>query len=145
MVAWMPRFLLPLVFAGCASTYAYTFHSDHTDDADVTAAVRVDAPGQTVRLDVTNKTDQVLAVDWAKIWLTRADGSNAFLHPATDLGWLAPGETRTADLLPLVLPRHDDVAAPADNGRTFRLHIPMTVRHEPRVYRVDLVAQVKPQ
>ena len=141
----MARPLLFALLAGCASTYAYSFHTDHIpDDADVRAAVRVDAPGQVVHVDVTNKTDQVLAVAWADIALVREDGSRASLRPIADLGWIAPGETRTADLLPLVLPRHDD-AALADRGRVFRLDIPMTVRHEPKLYRVDLVAQVQPQ
>ena len=153
MVSGMPRPLLSLaLLTGCASTYAYTFQApgarhtpdgfDTLEDADVRAAVRVDAAGQAVRLDITNKTDQVLEVGWADISLARADGAAAPLRPLADLGWIGPGATQTADLLPLVLPRRDD-AARRDDGRTFRLSVPMIVRREPKTYRVQLVAKVE--
>lgn len=142
MLPGMPRFLLPLL-AGCASTYAYAFHTDTPiDDDDVRAAVVIDATSQAVQLELTNKTDEVLQVDWTAIALTRATGTPAPLHPIADLGWIAPGATQTAELFPLVLPRHDPVAL-ADDGRRFQLQLPVIVRREPKTYRITLTARVR--
>lgn len=145
------RVLAFLVVAGCATPYAYTFRwvdpevrvaADGTqarEDADVKAAVRVD--GAAVLLALTNKTDEVLQVQWSEISLSRPDGQPAALRPDVDLGWIAPGATTAARLLPLVVPHHGPDALAYEQGQ-FGLDVPMTVRREPRRYRFTLIASV---
>ena len=67
----MPRSLLSLaLLAGCAGTYIYSFRVEaRPDDTDLAAAVDVDAGDQAVHLALTNRTDQVMQVDWAAIAL----------------------------------------------------------------------------
>ena len=146
------RVLALLVVAGCASPYAYSFRwvdpdvrvaADGTEvreDADVKAVLRVDAPA--VRLDLTNKTDEVLQVQWDEISLARPDGQRAVLRPDVDLGWIPPGATTAARLVPLVVPRDGPRARAYQDGQ-FALEVPVTVRREPRRYRFTLIASVR--
>lgn len=146
------RVLAFLVVAGCATPYAYTFQwvdpdvrvaADGTEvreDADVKAAVRVD--GAAVLLDLTNKTDEVLQVDWSAISLAHPDGYHAALRPDVDLGWIPPGATTAARLLPIVVPR-DSSRALAYQHREFALEVPVTIRREPKRYHFTLVASVR--
>ena len=134
--------LAAFLLAGCTSTYAYTFHVDGTtDDGDVAADVRVDAASQVVHLGLTNKTDQVMQVEWSEIAIVRADGHGTELHPDADLGWLQPGATLSANLFPLAFPRHARAALADDNGK-FELRVPVIVRREQKVYRYHLTAHV---
>ena len=68
------------------------------EDADVRAEILVDVAAGAVLLTVTNKTDQVLQIDWAAIALTRDDGIVTSLRPDVDLGWLQPQATVAARL-----------------------------------------------
>ena len=100
-------FVLLLGFAGCASQYAYDFHltepgvhpavkpggAETVEDQDIRAEVLVDVAAAAVLLDLTNKTDEVLEVEWAAITLTRSDGRVTSLRPDVDLGWIQPHTT----------------------------------------------------
>ena len=140
---------------GCSSTYAYTFHVadgkpaapgglETVEDADMKAEIVVDAASQAVRLDLTNKTDDVVQVEWAAIAFVRKDGRGMQLHPDVDLGWIKPGATQSARLFPLAFPRHAHAALDDDN-QTFELRVPMIVRHEDKTYRYALTAHVRKQ
>ena len=140
--------------AGCAPRYTYTFTPegsgaaawpggpDTIDDADLRLALRIDAQAAAVELDVTNKTDQVLAVKWSEIAVTQPDGRVTALRPSADLGWIEPGTALSASLLPLALPHTGD-AARAYEGRTLRIDVPVVVRREPRTYHFTLASHVK--
>jgi hypothetical protein len=131
-----------IVLAACSHQYDYAFHTTApSEDADLRAEVHVDTAHQTVELAVTNKTDQVLQVEWARIALVRADGRGIVLHPDVDLGWIPPGATQPARLVPLAVPTRDK-AALADDGKRFALRVPMIVRRERRIFDIALVAQV---
>jgi hypothetical protein len=151
------RLLLSLLLASaCATHYAYTFHDadpgaqlatapnqpDQVADADLAAELVVDADAGALSLALTNKTDQVLQVDWANIALTAPDGTVATLRPDADLGWLQPSARTTARLVPFALPRTGSAAAANDN-QTFRIAVPAIVRREPKLYRYNLVAHVR--
>jgi hypothetical protein len=141
---------------GCARSYTYTFHladpgahpaprpgdPDMLEDADLKAEVLVDAADAAVRLDMTNKTDEVLQVAWAEISLVRPDGIATTLRPDADLGWLAPGAKQAARLFPIVLP-HEGSAAAANRNRQFQLNVPVIVRREAKVYHFNLIANVR--
>lgn len=139
MVRHMVRWLVGLsLITGCATRYAYTFRSEAPiADGDVHADVVVDPDAAAVMLHLTNTTDEVVQVDWANITF---DGRA--LRPATDLGWIRPGATATAALVPLALPR-TGAAAAAYEGRRFDLTVPVIVRREPRQYHYALFAHVR--
>jgi hypothetical protein len=145
-----------LASAGCATPYAYDFHltnpgvhpaakpggAETIEDADVRAEVLVEAAAGAVLLSVTNKTDQVLQIEWAAITLTRSDGSVTGLRPDVDLGWLQPQATLAARLFGLALPRSGREAA-AYEGRRFQLNVPAVVRRQSKVYHYALTAHVR--
>ena|ERR1700690_1705583 len=147
------------LLAGCASHYAYTFHvtdpgarpsakpgdPETVEDADVRADLIVDPKAEAIVLTLLNKTDQILAVEWNDIRLTRTDGrvsAVTTLRPDVDLGWLQPGASLAAHLFPLALPRSGEAAA-AYEGRHFDLQVPLIVRRETKLYHYALVAHVK--
>jgi hypothetical protein len=147
-----------LASVGCAMPYAYSFHSENRDarpsakpnqrevldDADVRAEILVDpTDARAILLDLTNKTDQVLQVEWAKITMTGSDGSSTSPRPHVDLGWILPGTTMSARLVPFALPPSGDRAA-GYQGSRFELVVPMIVRREPKSYRYSFVVDVRP-
>lgn len=140
--------------AACAPTYDYAFAvakpqgnagppgaQDVVATADLEAEVHVDPAAAAIELDVMNKTDEVVQVGWDRIALTRPDGHVTLLHPDVDLGWIAPGKTAAARLLPIALPRKGDPAA-KNQGARWQLDIPVLVRREPRTVHVTLVASL---
>ena len=146
-----------LTSVGCATPYAYSFRlenpgarpahapkpGDTLDDTDVRIQLLVDPTGaRAVLLDITNQTDQVLQVEWAKIVMKRSDGSSTSLRPETDLGWIVPGATTSTRLLPFALPSAGDQAA-GYQGNHFELAIPMIVRREQRLYRYSFAVVVR--
>lgn len=148
---------LLLASVGCGLPYAYSFHLDNRgahpaakpserevlDDADVRAEILVDPTGaRAVLLDLTNETDQVLQVEWAQITMTGSDGSSTSLRPHVDLGWILPGATMSARLVPFALPPSGDRAA-GYQGSRFELLIPMIVRREPKLYRYSFAVDVR--
>ena len=152
MAAW-------LASAGCATPYAYRFDltdpraheagrpgvRDTIDDPDVSVAIELEPLGAAaVLLEVTNKTDQVLQVDWAQIAMLHPNAAVSSLRPDRDLGWVLPGTKQAAWLSPFVLPTQG-VAAAAYNGQQLELVVPMTVRREARVYRYHFVVRAQPR
>jgi hypothetical protein len=145
-----------LASSGCATPYAYDFHltdpgvrpptkpggAEAIEDADVRAEIFVDVAAGAVLLNVTNKTDQVLQVEWAAITLTRSDGQVTSLRPDVDLGWLQPQATVAARLLVIALPRSGSEAA-AYEGRRFQLNVPAVVHRQPKLYHYALTAHVR--
>ena len=147
-----------LASAGCAAPYAYRFDladpgarytgrsgaRDSVDDADLGATMLLD-PARTaaVLLEVTNKTTEVLQIDWAQITLRHADGSVSSLRPDGDLGWILPGRVQAAWLSPFVLPRQGPAAAAYD-GQVLELVVPMTVRRDAKVYHYHFVVHAQP-
>ena len=89
-----------LAFAGCATQYAYDFHltdpgvhpavkmrgAEMVEDQDVCAAILVDVAAAAILVEITNKTDEVLQVEWAETTLTRSNGTVTSLRPDVDLG-----------------------------------------------------------
>ena len=140
--------------SGCAAHYRYTFHltdpgakpeadGDGYEDADLAARLSVD-PGapQALALTLTNKTDQVAQVQWAEVKLGEPDGSVTSPRPEQDLGWMAPGASETARLIPFAVPDRGAPAA-AMEGKVFTLELPMIVRREPKKWTLHLVAHVE--
>lgn len=142
--------------AGCATPYAYEFHvtdrdvrppakpggAEAIEDADLRAEIFVDATGGAILLNLTNKTDQVLQIEWAAITLTRDDGRVTDLRPDVDLGWLQPQATVAARLVAIALP-HSGSDAAAYQGRRFQLNVPAVVRRQSRLYHYALTAHVR--
>jgi hypothetical protein len=132
-----------LASAGCATPYAYDFHlTAPTEDADVGAEILVDVAAGALRLDITNKTDELLQVEWAAITLTRSDGRVTSLRPDVDLGWIQPHATLAARLFAIALPRSGSEAT-AYEGQRFQLNLPAVVRREPKIYHYALSAHVR--
>jgi hypothetical protein len=144
------RALWLVALVGCAHPYAYSFtvaEPAAQEDADVKADLSVDPDASSIALTLTNKTDQILAIEWNELKLARAGAAGApatvaTLRPDSDLGWIQPGANLAAHLVPLALPRKGDDAA-AYEGRRFEVTIPMLVRREAKVYRYALVAHVR--
>jgi len=145
-----------LLLAGCATPYSYAFHlanksahqavnptvRDYVEDADLRAEVAVKTGAyQSIELALTNKTDQVLQVKWDEAVLLQPDGGRYSPRPQTDLGWIKPGATQTAQLVPFVLPAGD--AAAAYDGKVFRLELPMIIRREAKLHHYTLSAHVQ--
>jgi hypothetical protein len=136
--------------AGCATPYAYHFQlaetpvpaGDTFEDALVKARLRVD--GDAIKLDLTNKTDEVMQVQWSKIKLDRGDGTTTALHAAADLGWITPGASAQADLVPVAFP-HEGDAALAYQNRRIELAVPVIAKREPSTYHFHFVVSVKPE
>jgi hypothetical protein len=145
--------LLPLASCGCATEYAYQFEltdtgaqratvagiGDVLEDADVKAEIEM-TEGAIV-LGMTNKSGEVLQVEWKKIVLDRGDGTSSRPRPEVDLGWIEPGAQAKARLVPFVVPRSGDHAA-AYAERHLELDVPMVVRHEPKTMRFHFTAHV---
>ena len=145
-----------LASADCATPYAYDFHltdpgvrppakpggAEAIEDADVRAEIFVDVAAGAVLLNVTNKTDQVLQIEWAAITLTRGDGSVTSLRPDVDLGWLQPQATVAARLFVIALP-HSGSEAAGYEGRHFQLNVPAVVRRQSKLYHYALTAHVR--
>lgn len=146
---------LLLAFVSCAPPYAYSFHLEGArsaakpneremlDDADLRTEISVDPTGaRAILLDLTNKTDQVLQVEWTQITMKRSDGSSTSLRPLVDLGWILPGATTHTRLVPFALPPSGDEAS-SYQGKRFELVVPMIVRREPKLYRYSFSVTVQ--
>ncbi|HEY6036824.1 MAG TPA: hypothetical protein VIV58_21245 [Kofleriaceae bacterium] len=142
------RYLVLAAVTGCATPYAYHFQlveapaqtGDTFEDAIVKARLRVD--GDAIELEVTNKTSELLQVEWSKIQLDRGDGTTAALHAATDLGWIQPGGNARADLVPVAFP-HEGDAALAYQHRRIELAVPVIANREPSTYHFHFLVSVQ--
>jgi hypothetical protein len=145
------------VFASCAPSYAYTFHLENRDvrasskpdgqegleDADLRVEILVDpTAARAIYLTLTNKTDQVLQVEWTNITMSGPGKGEVTLRPEMDLGWVLPGATVHTRLVPFALPPSGNQAAEYQ-GRRFELVLPVIVRREPRAYHYAFVATVE--
>lgn len=136
-----PVWIVLLGCAACAPHYAYTFEIPAAADRDLGADIVVDAKANTIALDLTNRTDQVLQIEWAKVSITDKSGLVTPLRPDWDLGWLQPGASVSAHLYPLALPDRGKAAA-AYEGESLELTVPVIVRREAKQYHYSLVAHV---
>jgi hypothetical protein len=148
-VLWMP--------AACGpSNYAYSFdltdpgarnlqrpgQRDVIEDADVRSEILVDPTSfQAILLDITNKTDQTLSVNWSAVSIIGPDGTQTPLHPDSAAPSVEPNARLVSRLVPFVLPSQGSPAA-AYNNSTWELVVPMVIRGQPREYRYHLRAQV---
>jgi hypothetical protein len=150
--------LTALLAVGCApANYYYSFdltdpgaqnlnkpgQRDTLEDADIKAEMLVDPTTfQAVALDVTNKTNQTVQVQWSQIVIVAPDGSQVALHPDTQLGWVEPGLKVAARLVPFVLPASGPEAAAYDNAK-FELDVPMVIRGTPKLYQFHMIVHMQ--
>lgn len=144
-----------LASPGCVRQYIYRFdfdrvavHSAETSSSradleDDKTTVAIQFLQDSIMFSVTNKTDDLLQVEWDRIELLLASRTSRTLRPDTDLGWVAPGATASARLFPFVLPKLGEGAAYADQGLV--LKVPLIVEHEPVEHHYYFVAHVQPQ
>jgi hypothetical protein len=156
----LPLLLAPLVVCtsfGCAiANYAYSFdltnpgavnlvkpgQRDTLEDADIKAEILVDPTSfQAVALDITNKTEVPMQVQWGQISMVAPDQSQTPLQPDTQLGEIEPGAKVAARLVPFVLPGQGPAAA-AYNNTNFELVVPVVVRGAPREMRYAMHVNV---
>ncbi len=147
-----------LLLGACApANYVYNFdlsdpgaknltkpgERDQLEDADVRAEMLVDPTNfQAILLDLTNKTDAPLVVNWAGIYVITPEHNQVYVHPDSMAAQIPPEVKVVARLIPFALPSQGPAAAIYDNS-TFELVVPMQVRGEPREYRYHLLAKVK--
>jgi hypothetical protein len=142
--------------AGCAAgNYAYSFdltnpgahnltkpgERDTLEDADVKAEILVDPTSfQAILLDLTNKTEVPLQVQWDQISMIAPDHTQMPLRPDGGLGAVEPTARVTARLVPFTLPSQGEAAKAYDDS-TWELVVPMLVRGSPTEKRYMLKAR----
>jgi hypothetical protein len=155
--------LLPLLAlaAGCVDgNYYYSFdltdpgarnvtrpgQRDTLEDADIKAEILVDPTSfQAILLDVTNKTDVPLQINWAGIFVVgpmEQGAPQAQVQPDAPLPPVEPGAKAVARLVPFSLPPSGRLAAAYD-GSTYQLVVPMFVRNQQREYRYHFIVHTK--
>jgi len=148
--------LVAALGAGCApASYAYSFdltdpgarnltkpgERDTLEDADVKSELLVDPTSfQAILLDLTNKTEVPLQVQWSQISMIGPDKSQVPVHPDTTIGAVEPGARITARLIPFSLPSVGDAAKAYDNT-DFELVVPLVIRGAAREARYHLHAR----
>jgi hypothetical protein len=142
-----------LLLLGCAPRH-YLFSFDLTDpgaqnfkdfrrpdvmeDADLKVEIRVDPTEfKAVALDITNKTEQSLFVQWEGIAIVGPDHEQRPLRPNAPVGEIEPGARVSAVLGPFELPAIGSAAKFYDET-DFELVLPLTVRGAPRESRYHL-------
>jgi hypothetical protein len=154
----MRKLALALLVAGCApANYAYNFdltdpgaknltkpgERDVLEDADVKSEILVDPTSfQAILLDITNKTDAMLQVDWTRLVVIGPDKVETPIKPDAPLGAVEAGAKIVARLVPFALPATGAPAAAYDNSN-FELVVPLIVRGQPREMRYHMNAKVK--
>lgn len=147
-----------LLLAACApANYLYSFdltdpgaknypdfrRPDALEDADVKVELRLDPTEfKAVALDITNKTEAPMQVNWALISIVGPDHVQSPLHPAQAVGDIEPGAKISALLVPFELPAVGPPAAAYD-GSNFEVVVPLIVRGAPRENRYHLHVTVK--
>jgi hypothetical protein len=136
--------------SACAKPAEYRFELTDTntspgaarptfDDDTLTAEIQI--AGGAIDLQLTNKTTDLMQIEWSKITVSRGDGQTSMPRPTIDLGWIKPGGRAAAQLVPLVFPR-SGAEATAYEGRKLELVVPMIVHREPKTYRFHFVTHV---
>jgi hypothetical protein len=152
------RTILLVLLAGCApATYLYSFdltdpgaqnfkdfrRPDVMEDADVKVEIRADPTEfKAVALDVTNKTDAPLTVQWEQISIIGPDHEQRPLRPNAFAGSIEPMAKVQTVLVPFELPQIGSAAKFYDNT-DFELVVPMVVRGMPRESRYHLHVTLK--
>jgi hypothetical protein len=150
-------FLAALLLVGCApANYLYSFdltdpgavnfadarRPDVEEDPDVRAEMRLDpVEFRAIALDLTNKTEVPLQVQWDQISLVTPDGQQRPVRPQAPLAPIEPSAKISTVLSPFELPSQGSAAKFYD-GTTFELVIPLLVRGTPREYRFHLRAKL---
>ncbi len=156
----MRTLALAVLVAACApANYYYNFDiaepnaknspspqgRDVIEDADVKAEILVDPTSfQAILLDLTNKTDQTMGVNWDQISIINPDGVATAVKPDSQLGWIQPGTKIVARLLPFTLPSQGAAATAYDESK-FVLVVPMVVRGQQKDVRYHLVSHIVKQ
>jgi hypothetical protein len=154
----MRKLILLMALAGCApANYLYSFdltdpgahnfpdfrRPDFVEDPDVKIELRADPTEfKAIALDVTNKTEMPLTVQWSTISIVGPDREQRPLRPTAPLGENEPGAKISATLQPFELPSVG-AAAKAYDDSIFELVVPVLVRGQPREYRFHLHAKVQ--
>jgi hypothetical protein len=144
--------------SGCApASYLYSFdltdpgainypdfrRPDVIEDPDVKLEVRADPTEfKAIALDVTNKTEVPLTVQWSLMSIIGPDAVQNPIRPQTDPGPIQPGAKVTALLVPFTLPS-TGAAAKMYDGTTFELVVPLVVRGAPRESRYHLKVKLQ--
>jgi len=151
--------LVLLSFApGCGvSTYVFRFdiadpgaHNtqrandrDWIEDADVRVEILADpASQQDVLVDVINKTNDMMMVDWNNVVMLTPDGQQIPLRPDVMTGPIQPTARATARLITFSLPTRGAAASQYDN-QVFELVLPIQVHGQLREYRYHLQAHAQ--
>jgi hypothetical protein len=154
----MRKLALLLLAAACApANYNYSFdltnsgarniqkpgERDVLEDADVHSELLVDPTSfQAVLLELTNKTDQPLAVGWEQISIVGPDHRQQPLKPDAPMPpTVEPGAKLMARLTPFSLPPAGADARRYDNA-DFELVVPLTIRNAPSERRYNLRAHL---
>jgi hypothetical protein len=149
---------LALLLIGCApAQYLYQFdltdpgavnykdfrRPDVIEDGDVRVEIRVDPTEfKAIALEITNKTETELAVNWGGIFVVDP------MHQQTQLGStnpervIMPTAKIITQLTPFSLPDIGPAAKMYD-GTDFEFVVPMIVRGSPREYRYHLHVTLK--
>jgi hypothetical protein len=152
------RTIFVLLLIGCApATYLYDFdltdpgaqnfkdfrRPDVMEDADVKVEIRADPTEfKAVALDITNKTDAPLMVQWEQISIVGPDHEQRPLRPNSAVGSIEPMAKLSTVLVPFELPAIGSAAKFYDNT-DFELYVPMMVRGSLREARYHLHVRLK--
>jgi hypothetical protein len=150
--------LLPLIAAGCAPTnYYYSFdltnpgaqnlskpgERDTLEDSNVKAEILVDPTTfRAIALDLKNKTNQVMEVQWTQIKMIAPDGSSLPVQPDAALGVVLRGYKVSSRLVPYSLPASGDAAAAYDNMH-FELDVPLVILGQPKLYQFQMIVHMQ--
>jgi hypothetical protein len=141
------RKLFLLMLLGCAPNH-YLFDFDLTDpgaqnfkdfrrpdaleDADVKVEIRADPTEfKAVAVDITNKTDQPVNVNWGGIFIVGPDQEQRRLNSNAMMSEIEPGAKVSLVLTPFELPSVGSAAKFYDNS-DFQFVLPLVVRGQPR-------------
>jgi hypothetical protein len=113
---------------------------DWIEDADVRVEILADpASQQDVLVDVVNKTNDMMMVDWNNVVIITPEGNQVQLRPDVMQGPIQPSARATARLITFILPTRGSAASQYDN-QIFEIVIPIQVRGQLREYRYHLQA-----
>jgi len=150
-------FALPLLAACAPAHYLYGFdvvepgavnfkdfrRPDVLEDPNVKLEVRADPTElRAIALDVTNRTEVPLLVEWGRISIISPDHMERRITPQQPLGEIEPSAKLPALLATFELPSVGD-SAKMNDGQVFELVVPVGVRGAAREYRVHLRATVQ--
>jgi hypothetical protein len=150
--------LIALASSACApASYYYSFdltnpgaqnlskpgQRDTLEDDSVKSEILVDPTTfQAIALDVTNKTNQMMDVQWDQIRMTGPDGIAVQLQVDQPQGMVQPGRKVAVRLIPFALPATGSAAAGFDKTH-FELDVPMVVNGQPKTYQFQMIVHMQ--